>query len=48
LLGDLGNRLVDAQLLNAILVRDGAVSAWLRHRGVDRSDLEAAFPGSGW
>jgi hypothetical protein len=48
LLGDLGNPRVDAQLLNAILLRDHAVARWLRERGIDTEGVEQVFPGSGW
>lgn len=47
-LGDLGNRRVDARLLTALLLRGGAVAAWLVSRGIHRGAVEAAFPGSGW
>lgn len=47
-LGDLGHARVDARLLQAILLREGRVSAWLRERGVDLDAVEATFPGSGW
>jgi hypothetical protein len=48
LVGDLGNRRTDARVLQAILLRDGIVAAWLRGRGIDASDVDEAFPGSGW
>jgi hypothetical protein len=48
LLGDLGNRRVDARLLSAVLVRGGPVAQWLQGRGIDLEELEATFPGSGW
>lgn len=48
LLGDLGNPRVDARLLQAILLRDRRVAAWLHGRGVDTSVVEDAFPGTGW
>ena len=47
-LGDLGNARVDARLLSALLARDGRVAQWLRGRGLDVEDVEAAFPGSTW
>jgi hypothetical protein len=47
-LGDLGNQRVDAQLLSAILLRDGAVAKWLRSRGVDLDGVRDAFPGLDW
>lgn len=47
-LGDLGNAVVDARLLQAILLRDGTVARWLRSVGVDLGSVEAAFPGTGW
>jgi hypothetical protein len=48
LLGDLGNRRVDARLLSAVLVRGGPVAQWLQGRGIDLEELEATFPSSGW
>lgn len=48
LLGDLGNRRVDAQLLSAILLRDHDVACWLRGHGVDLEQVQRAFPGSDW
>lgn len=48
LLGDLGNRRVDARLLQALLMRDGGVAQWLRNQGVDLDAVEKAFPGTGW
>jgi hypothetical protein len=48
LLGDLGNGRVDARLLTAILLREGAVGEWLRSRGIDPEAVDDAFPGSGW
>ena len=46
--GDLGNARVDARLVAAILLRDGAVGRWLAERGVTADAMEAAFPESGW
>lgn len=48
LLGDLGNKRVDARLLQAILLRDRRVAEWLRSRGIDAETIEAAFPGTRW
>ena len=48
LLGDLGNARVDARLLNAILLRNGKVAAWVRSHGIEAADVEVAFPGSDW
>jgi hypothetical protein len=48
MLGDLGNRRVDARLLSAVLVRGGPVAQWLRDRGIDAEDVETTFPGSAW
>ena len=48
LIGDLGNALVDARLVRAILLREGRVAVWLRSRGIDADAVEDAFPGSGW
>lgn len=47
-LGDLGSSRTDARLLSAILVRNGRVGQWLRDRGLEVSDVEETFPGSGW
>lgn len=47
-LGDLGHPRVDARLLTAILTHNGRVGEWLRYRGLEASDVEEAFPGSGW
>ena len=44
LLGDLGNRRVDARLLQALLLRDGLLAAWLRGRGIDAGAVAEAFP----
>ena len=48
LLGDLGARRADAQLLQALLLRDGHVGKWLLSQGIDVDAVERAFPGSGW
>ena len=48
LLGDLGNKRVDARLLQAILLRDRHVAEWLRSHGVDAETTETAFPGTRW
>src|SRR4051812_1402230 len=48
IVGDLGNPRVDARLVHAILLRDGAMAGWLRAQGVDADALERAFPGCGW
>ena len=37
--GDLGQPSVDARVLLEILLRGGAVAAWLRERGVDEADV---------
>lgn len=43
-LGDLGHPVVDALLLNAILLRRSAASRWLEEHDVQSADVEAAFP----
>ena len=48
LLGDLGNQRVDARLLQAILLREGAVGEWLRSQGIDPDAVEHGFPGTRW
>ena len=48
LLGDLGHPVVDALLLNAILLRRSAVGRWLEEREVRSADVEAGFPGAIW
>jgi hypothetical protein len=44
LLGDLGNPVVDAALLRALLGRGGKVASWLRSRGIDTAAVDERFP----
>jgi hypothetical protein len=46
--GLLGDRVTDACLLSAILIRGKRVSAWLEANRVTLDAVEAAFPGSIW
>lgn len=47
-LAGLGSTPTDARLLSAIVVRGGAITAWLTDRIGDADDVESAFPGSSW
>lgn len=48
LIGDLGNQTVDGLLLDAIMLRGGAVAHWLTERGLSADDVEAALSGARW
>jgi hypothetical protein len=47
-LGELGSAGTDSRLVSAVLVRGGAMSAWLQDRTVNVDDVERAFPDSRW
>jgi hypothetical protein len=46
--GDLGNGLVDARLVTAVLLLEGVAAGWLTDHGVTLDRVERAFPGSSW
>ncbi|HEU0316877.1 MAG TPA: hypothetical protein VFR49_06080 [Solirubrobacteraceae bacterium] len=48
MLGDLGHPVVDALLLNAILLRRSAAARWLEDHDVRSAEVEAAFPAATW
>jgi hypothetical protein len=47
-LGDLGNSQADSRLVNAIVLRGGAITDWLSNRVGDVTNVEQSFPGSSW
>jgi hypothetical protein len=47
-LGDLGSSHTDSRLVNAIMVRGGAITDWLNDRLGDAANVERSFPGSSW
>jgi hypothetical protein len=46
--GDLGSSRTDSRLVNAIMVRGGAITDWLSDRLGDVANVEQSFPGSSW